>query len=570
MSLFFNGRLWITPATMSAVDDTAMYNKNLSVGNVLAIVGKSVGGKPDTALHFGSAAQARSVLIDGEALRAIEKAFDPSSETVGPSEVVFIRVNPAVQAALALVDASAANVINLTAQDYGVRTNSVRVKIEAGSVSGKKLSTGLGLNYNTQDNVGRNAFSVQYTGAELTATMAVSETQVTLFPGAITPIIIELSAYPTISSLVDRINGVAGFSATVLDGNHEKPALKCLDGVVAQDVKTTAYTAKADLQAIIDWFNSASEGYVTAVRPAGALKTPINMAWTYLAGGTDGNVTNTEWQTAFDALQTVDVQWVVPISPLPAIHAMADAHANYMSNIAHMERRCIVGPDVGTTDLVAIAAAKALNSDRTSYTHLGFYDYDATGALVLYPPYILAGLLGGMFAGVNPGTALTNKAIKVRGLERILRNPTDTDQLLLGGVLCVEETLQGYKVVQSITTWLINTNYNRREVSVGVAVDFTMRNIRNAVDVLRGEKMTPALLTQAISRAETALTELSRPEPMGPAVLVGDKVNPPFKNITASIDGDVLRIEFQASPVISCNYIPIVMHAVPYSGTATA
>jgi hypothetical protein len=47
----------------------------------------------------------------------------------------------------------------------------------------------------------------------------------------------------------------------------------------------------------------------------------------------------------------------------------------------------------------AIAAAKAINSDRTAYVHLGFYDYDANGALTLYPPYIAAAMVAGAFAG---------------------------------------------------------------------------------------------------------------------------------------------------------------------------
>ncbi len=139
MAVFFNGRLWISPATMSNVDDSAMYNKNLSVGNVLAIVGKSEGGKPFSALRFGSAAQARDVLRSGESLKAIEKAFDPSSQTTGPSEIVFIRVNPATQSSLTLLDASAGNSIDLVSEGYGLFANGVKVKIETGTTSGKKV-----------------------------------------------------------------------------------------------------------------------------------------------------------------------------------------------------------------------------------------------------------------------------------------------------------------------------------------------------------------------------------------------------------------------------------------------
>lgn len=103
--------------------------------------------------------------MDGELLTAVLKAFDPSAQTGGPSTVVAVRVNPATQAALALANASAATVINLASTDYGLRTNQIKVKIENGSVSGKKLTTQLGNAYYTQDNVARNALKIRYADA---------------------------------------------------------------------------------------------------------------------------------------------------------------------------------------------------------------------------------------------------------------------------------------------------------------------------------------------------------------------------------------------------------------------
>ena len=568
MSVFFNGRLWVSPVTASIVDDSAMNNTNVGVSNVLAIIGKSEGGQPFTALSFGSATEARAALISGESLKAIENAFDPSAQTTGPSTVIFVRVNPALQSTLSLLDAAGLPSIDLASQDWGLHTNGIKFKVETASANGKKVTSQFGNNYYSSDNIYRNALSVSYSGASLTATISVDANTATLKYGTTTSVI-DLNSFNTIGSLVDRINAEAGFSAAVLDGNIEGIALNGLDFIANQDVKAAPFTVTANLQAVVDWINGTGEGYVTATRSVNAVAVPANLPFTYLAAGTDGMVTMAEWQNAYDALQSVDAQWVVPISPMPAIHAMNDSHCSYMSNIARMERRGIVGGNIGTTDLLAIAAAKALNSDRTSYTHLGFYDYDTNGKLTLYPPYIMAGLLAGMFSGVNPGTALTNKSIKVRGIERNLRNPTDTDILINGGVLCVENTKKGYKVVKSITTWLVNNNYNRVEVSVGVACDFTSRAVRDAVDDLRGAKGSPSLLADAISRVETALRQLSVPEPMGPGVLVGDKLNPPYKNITANLSGDVLRIEYQASPVIPANYILLVMHAVPYSGSAS-
>lgn len=570
MPYFFDGRLHVTPDVMSRVDDSAMANTNPNVGNVLAIIGRSSGGQPNTALTFGSADEAKAALVSGDLVDAITRAFDPSVETVGPATIVGIRVNPAIQSTLVLVNSVPATVINLASTDYGQRTTQIKVKIEAGSVKGLKLTTAFGDSLYTQDNVYRDAFKVRYTGAQATGRMAVTNTAVTLeAPTGTVLATIDLNAFPTVQQLVDRINATVGFTASVADGNGLKASLNGLDTVAATDVKTAEYTAPANLQAVVDWFNSSSEGFITATRAAGAGTVPAVIPFTYLTGGIDGVVTNTEWTNALTVLQSSDVQWVVPLSSDPSIHAMVDAHTAYMSKVARLERRAICGTPSGTTDAAAVVLAKAVASDRTSLTHLGGYDYDATGALVFYEPFIVAAMLAGAFSGLNPGTPLTNKSLKLRGIERKLRNPTDTDALIQGGVLCVESTADGYRVVKSISTWLTNSNYNRVEQSVGVAIDYTSRAVREVLAKYKGRGGDPVQLSLAASDVDTVLRQLSKPQPSGLGVLVGDDANPPFKNITAKLVGDVMAISFQCSPVIPINFIPVTIYAQPYSGSVS-
>jgi hypothetical protein len=569
MAVFFNGRLIVSPTTASVVNDDAMRNQNLSVGNVVALVGRSSAGKPKTALRFGSPQEAQRELVSGELLDAVLAAFDPSAQTGGPAQVVAVRVNPAVQAAGVMKDASAADVITLASTNYGLGQNQIKFKVEAGSIDGLRVTIAQGNSYYTQDNLGRRAFSIRYTGAGATATLAVTGASATLTVAGVATELL-FTSFPTVQDLVDRINSITGFTAAALDRSASTATINALDYVSAQDVKTAEYIARADLQAVVDWINGAGEPLVTATRVAGAGTKPAVSAYAFLSGGSDGITTTSDWAAGFETLQAVDVQWVCPVSGAGAIHALADAHVAYMSNVGLKERRAIVGADLSTSDAAAVEAAKSLNSDRTSYVHLGHYNYDASGALVLFPAYITAALLAGMFSGVNPGTPLTNKSIKVRGLERDLRNPTDTDVLINGGVLCVENTETGYKVVKSISTWLVNDNYNRVEQSTGVAVDFTARNVRNALDVLRGIKGNPIALARAVSIAESTLRELSRQEPQGPGVLAGDAENPPYRNIKASIEGDVLRVEFECSPVIPINYVLATIYAVPFTGSAAA
>lgn len=574
MPYFFNGRLWISPATMSQVNDSAMANQNLSVGNTVCYIGESAGGQPNTLLDFGSPDEAEATLQSGELLTAVMKAFSPSTDTGGPGKVTCVRVNPAVQSSLSLLDSTGKGSILLTSQDWGQWTNQIKVKLTAGSVNGLAATVQYGNSYVTKDNIAQNAFTVQYSGVAASATISITDTAVTLSAPTNTVVqTIDLTQFSTVQQLVDAINVVPGFGASVIAGSAQSAALNGLDAVTAQDVKTAAFTATANLQALVNWFNGTSQAYVSATRAAAAVAPPVAINHTYLTGGSDGLTNNTNWSNAFTALEVEDVQWITPISGDPDIAAMTDAHVQYMSTIGRMERRSICGTAAGTSDAQAEAAAQAINSDRTSLVHLGHYNYDLTGTLTglqFYPPYLTAAILAAMFSAVSPGVALTNLSIGVAGLERYLQNPTDTDPLLLAGVLPVDREGGIYKVVQSVSTWLNNTNYNRREQSTGAAADFTVRNVRNALDPLRGKGVNPTTLGQAVSKTETQLKQLSKPIPIGPGVIVGDATNPPYKNITAQGQGDVIAVQFQCSPVIPANYIAVTVYVVPYSGSAAA
>lgn len=572
MSLFFNGKLWVTPATMSKVDDSAMQSANLGVGNYAAYLGTCTGGKPNTPLAFSNPAEAKAALRSGPLLDAINKAFAPSTDTGGPSTVYALRVNPAVQASLVLKDTPGNPAINLLSTDYGLWNNQIKVKIEAGSVSGLALTTQYQTDYFSEDNVGRSAFSIQYTGAAASATMTVNGTSIVLSaPSGTTVATVDLLTYGTYAQVVDYINTVPDFSALIADtANDELASLNGFDFVTTADIKTSAVDVTANLQAVVDWFNSNGEGYVTATRATNAGAIPAQTSYVYLSGGSDGVTMTEQWSSAMTTLQQVDAQWVCPVSTNAAIWSMTDAHVQFMSKYGGMERRAIVGAAIGTSDEAAMGMAKSLNSDRTSLVHIGYYDFNSAGKLTLFNASYTAALLCGMFAGVNPGTALSNKTISVNGLERKLRNPTDTDPLLKAGVLCIEDTKNGFKVVQSISTWLKDTKFNRREQSCGWAADYTARTVREALDVLRGEKNNPINVGRAASITQTSLKALAVNEPSGPGVLAGDDANPPFRGITASADGDVLGVAFECSPVIPINYIPVSISLRIFTGTASA
>ena len=568
---FFGGQLYTSPVTVSSVDDSAMAPTSLTVGNVLAVIGQAFDGQPNTPLAFGDPTEAVPTFAGGDLAYGIAKAFNPSNDdgVNAPNQVIAIRVGTSTQASLILNDAAGNNVIELLSNSWGALANLAKASVAAGSVSGSALNTAKGNTYYSGDNIGQNAFTVEYGGGQASATMTIANASVILAAPLGTPVAtIDLTVYQTIGQLVDRINSTPGFTAAVSQGSDASPALNGLDSVVAQDVKTALYTATADLQACVNWFNS-NEALVTAVRMANAGAPPVAIGWTYLTGGSDPAVLSGDWANALSVLQGVDVQWIACLSGDPAVHAAVDAHCQYMSTVGRKERRACLGPVAGTSFTAAKALPIALNSDRSSICWPGYWDYNAAGVLTLYPSYFTGLLVAAAFSGSGPGTPMTNKSLTVRGLEFTLRNPTDTDPAINAGLLVLEATPKGFEVVRSISTWLNNDNYNRVEQSCGAATDYVVRTVRDALDILRGGRGDPGVLARAVEIAAAALKALAVPLPEGPGVIVGDANSPAFKNITATLSGDQAIVSFECSPVIPLNFIGVAVGIQPYSGSAS-
>lgn len=567
MAIYFNGKKRVSPGVFSAVDDRDMLPLRAGVGSVVALVGFADGGKPFEPIHVRSYAEALAVLKGGDLLQAAAAALKPPVEANGPSAVVLVRVSNATQASLTLKDENGTDALVLKSEDYGRGANLVRVRLEAGSLRGFRVTTAWRNDVYSADNIGRSVLQLKYTGAG-EASVAVSATELVLSVDGAAVETIGFADHKTVGDVADRINAVAGFEAVVLENSRQHPSAYALDGFTGA-VTAAGVLLSAHLQALIDWFNGGTEPLVTAERAEGASLPPALTGWTYLGGATDGATTTADWQRAFDALTTEDVQWVVPATADPAVHALALSHVRFMSESANRERRAVFGMGLGTSDADAIEYAASLNSDRAALVHLGYHDYDAAGNLVLLPPYILASMIAGSMAGLPVGEPLTNKSLQIKGLERRLRNPLDTDALIEGGVLCVDYDGRRYRVVRSVSTWRADAAYNRVELSTGVALDYVARSVREALDNLVGTRATPSALTQAVSRVDSVLRDLARPAPIGPGILAGDAANPAFKNIVATIDGDVLAVSFDASPVIPLNYVTVTVRAVPYSGTAS-
>ena len=341
----------------------------------------------------------------------------------------------------------------------------------------------------------------------------------------------------------------------------------------------------SDLQALIDWINAGNTVYVTAEYHGSAVNRAAlaTIPDTYLLGGSEGVTAQTDWDEALDILKAEDCQLVSCVSYDPAVWASLSSHCSYMSSVGKKERIGFCGgfatadgytagkgkwsnlSDVNNSIDRMLTYAIDLNSDRMIYVGPGFIAYDENGNKVTYSGAISAALVAGMASGVDVAEALTHRAIKVLGLEYKFRW-ADLDRLLEGGVCPLEyDPGFGYRVCQSITTWLVDDKYNRRELSVRRTADYVARQVRDRLERdFVGRKGTITTVVSIKNATESVLTQAYRA-----GLLAGDASNPPYKNIQVRLEGDTAWVEFECSPVIPINYIPIVLHLVVYTTTIT-
>lgn len=533
------------------------------------------GAATDYTIKLASGAAAVDDTYNGYAITLASGESNLIEDYNGTSKVATCRYPWKTRPGAGVNYSLAPAALALVSKDYGLEANRIKVKVEAGTLTGKKVQTGYGQEVVVKDDVAAVYFTLKYIGSDASALATVTGTSLVIETGGVGSetayLTADLTTYDTVAKLVDYLDADPNLECAGTSAYLEKSVVNALDFAEEVDIKeVTAVNFTANLQALVDYFNSAAEPYVDAYRPPQAGAVPANIALTFLAGANVANtVDTTDYQACFDLLKVEDVQVIVPLSSNSSIHAMALAHCDFMSDTAAKERRCVVGGATGETKDEVLARALALNSDRCYLVTPGIKSYNDAGVLTTYAPYMAAALVGGMCAGSDPGTSLTNKVISVAGLEKRYIVPTETDVLIEGGVIALIPSAQGYRVAKSVSTWLKNDNYNRVEMGTGFAVDYISRTARAAVEDLKGRKGTRETLALAASRVESALKELARPAPLGPEVIVGDEENPPYRNISATLEGDVIRVYFEASPVVPVNYVLIGIGISPYSGTVS-
>lgn len=490
----------------------------------------------------------------------------------------------------------------LTSKDYGRHTNNISAQITAGATSNGRIVV-IKFNDNgvitteTSPSLGDlGKFTLLYTGAGTAATVSI-----TTGPGAALTTIctgatadnlnLLLANFASLADLCTAINATGKYTATPLINNSGQFKPINLDPVTTVDVKTAAATLYAGKFDLVSWINSNSQ-LVSAVA-GGAVGMPTVQGPTFLSGGFRGVTSNTNFTNALALLGTLRVNQVVPLASTDgaqsenqngnivtdsytalSVAAAADAHAAfYSSTIGKSEREAWIGLHLGKTpaiseanllnDFNAVLVIQQLNLPTSAPNFLT--QGTAVGTFIYFPEWATALALACMRGGAPLGEPLTWKYVRAFGLTSTVdwTVQNDANDLLLNGITVLEQIPAGIRVIRCLTTYSRDNNDAYTEESVVQAwkdIAFTWRTaLENRYTGTRGLLSN---VQTVVPYSKVVLNQLRNQGEIADSFVNG-VVIPGFRNISATLSGDVLTVSGTVSPVEGINFILQTIYIVP-------
>lgn len=366
------------------------------------------------------------------------------------------------------------------------------------------------------------------------------------------------ATFKTVQRLVDRLNVLAGFTATALSVNAQTELVSTLDYSTAVSMLTTA-SFSDDLERFIEAINAGSQK-MTAARHAGASLVPANTsAPVYLSGGIEGVVTITQWQQALDLLKKRRVTQIVCLSRDPAVEALLRAHLVLRAGALRSEANGYVAlatsGGAGETQTNIRTQIQQLATRHLSAVAQECQRFDPlTGVATWYPPYFLDAIAAGQQAGAPVGEPLTHKLINVLDIRNDASWSVENDQdsLIRAGLMIAEKVDGlGIRWIRSITTYLQDDNLVFSEMSANAADNTAIFEFRRRLEEKVGKAGVRGTVGVLKSLALGVLEEL-----------VTDGILFSFKPSTLVIEqiGDAFPVSVEWAPVTPINFILVTAH----------
>ena len=359
-----------------------------------------------------------------------------------------------------------------------------------------------------------------------------------------------LADYPTISELVAVINNHAAYSASVLTDTATQKSVE-LDAVTAVDIRTVAYSAKSDYQVVYEAL--VADSLIDSVVKEGVIRTlpDYDADYVYLAGGTTGAYTTTEFTASLLILEEEDLQLIATVSEEAAVHALIKNHCVDMNSVeGRKERQFYVGGATGEDEDAVKVRASALNSAFGSLCSPGYYQYNDLGVETLYSSAYLACKQVGMVSALALNNPTTSKTMNILRWEKIYGR-TSKVNLIKGGVLIGAKDDDGiYITVRSLTTYQ-GASLQQNEASIMRESLYQDADLRTRIG--RALTGTPNLGNTQLATVDSVFERTIKDwHGMGIIVPNGSVL---YSGYTRSIVGDQIVLEYNTWNTAPTNFI---------------
>lgn len=572
--VLFENREFLEPGGFSKFKIAPAGALAVDVATVL-FLGESKGGIPHNATDktdkekidgntLTNINDADNKLREGDNLDATDLAFFPSNDPniSGARRVIVIRVNQATRSTIVL-EASAADTIDVFSTDYGKHTNRTAIEVVTGtdpvtSLPGATITVFKDAASQISDFLFDALINVDYTGAEVAANLTI-DTNAGTFKvnnGSTDFVDILLSDYPTIGELGAFLEA-NDFTVVVLNSSFKTTLM---DDVAALDVLPATYLA-GTFEKQLRFLNSVSE-FTTAVQKAATARKPLDtLAKTFLTGGTETTPLTADWIAGIALAEKAEAFYQLELSGLTNIAALNKN--SVLSSVDVKNRRERIGGS-GTGDYVATTfaarqqEAKDLGNAFYIYGASPFDRVNRQGDLVTYEPKFLPALACGINSGSGVTTAPTFKALNVIGNPESPYTQDEKDAFILAGCQIIDNNqLTGVpQIVRSVTTFQ-GANLIASEMSMITTSLAMVKDFRTQLEALfvgqtsgggpAGSSDLKALVEAKARRLLDGYVEIG--------YLTSDSVQAAFSNLTVTFQGDRVFIEKDATVSSPLNFI---------------
>jgi len=399
---------------------------------------------------------------------------------------------------------------------------------------------------------------------------------------------IDMTQYTTIKDLADFINSQTGYSASSASGSSQSPTSQ-LDEVSVGIASSTAGVKPAKVKksasnfarvigqsVVLDWTPISNSGLPEEI-------STVN----FLSGGLLGATLAADIANATLAIETIDVNFVVPLFSrnatqdisdgitdsastytISAVNALVKNHVLKMSTAKIKKHRSAIVSVWGNYSEARNEGSSAANA-RVSVAFQRATQVNSLGVITSYLPWYTACVAAGMqTAGFYK--AIVNKLANVISFQDPVGfdsgSPGDVEGALDAGLLFLEQDVAGSKWVSDQTSYGVDTNFVYNSIQAMYAVDLVSLDLSASFETaFVGKSLADVDASTALSFLASKM-DLYKKQKL---ITGSDDAPLAFRNAKVSINGPIMSISVEIKPSTTIYFIPISIEVSQVTNSAS-